>query len=228
MLKYFAILLIALAMFIGISGCAKKDEPDVSSIQEPPAAEVEEDRTPEEPIPNDEVVVENNPAEIEEPTEAKPEPPVKCDNPAPSFTLGDLNGKPVSLSDFAGKVVILDFWAIFCRPCIMEIPSFIELQKKYRESGLVVVGISLDRDPRTLPGFVKKMGINYTILANGHNVAMAYGNVTSIPTTFIIDRSGCVKHRVVGVHSYNQFDGLIKPLIEESVAVNTTSSKKAL
>ncbi len=148
----------------------------------------------------------------------EPQPPVTCSNPAPDFSLRSIDGERISLSDFRGKVVLLDFWATWCRPCVMGIPDLISLQSEYGKEDFVVIGISLDRQPAVVPRFVKQKGINYPIVYGwGESIAADYGNVTSIPTTFIVDRYGCIKQRLVGLHPKTELRKLIAPLIRESV-----------
>jgi cytochrome c biogenesis protein CcmG, thiol:disulfide interchange protein DsbE len=116
---------------------------------------------------------------------------------APDFTLSDLSGKSVSLYQHLGKVVVLDFWATWCPPCRMSIPELVKLQEKYREKGLVIIGVSLD-DPNTknayLESFREKYKINYTILRGDDEATEKYFGRSqfSIPTLFIINRDGMV------------------------------------
>ena len=128
--------------------------------------------------------------------------------PAPEWKLKDVEGKVVSSADFKGKVVVIDFWATWCPPCIAEIPGYIELQKKYGKDGLVIVGISLDqKGPSVVKPFMAKMGINYPIVMADEDTPAAFGGVEAIPTTFIIDRVGMIRDRKLGaepVESYEQ------------------------
>src|ERR1700747_522909 len=95
----------------------------------------------------------------------------KAGEVAPDLTLKDLNGADVSLSDYKGKVVLVNFWATWCEPCRVEIPWLIDLQKKYGPQGLQIVGITKeDGDEKTITDFTKKMGVNYTILVGTSNV----------------------------------------------------------
>jgi cytochrome c biogenesis protein CcmG/thiol:disulfide interchange protein DsbE len=132
---------------------------------------------------------------------------------APQFSLKDINGKEVSLSDFKGKVVILDFWATWCGPCRSEIPDFIALQKKYGGKGLQVIGISVDKDKNALSKFYKDNGMNYPVALTDGAVESKYGGIRGIPTTFIIDKSGKIVKKYVGATSKEQFEGDIKPLL---------------
>jgi cytochrome c biogenesis protein CcmG, thiol:disulfide interchange protein DsbE len=116
---------------------------------------------------------------------------------APDFTLEDLSGKKVSLSQYAGKVVILDFWATWCPPCRMSIPELVKLQEKYRDSGLVILGISVnssDTKNSDLSDFKERYKINYPILRADDKTTVKYfgNNEFSIPTLFIINRDGMV------------------------------------
>jgi thiol-disulfide isomerase/thioredoxin len=119
---------------------------------------------------------------------------------APDFTLYTLDGKEVKLSDYLGKVVILDFWATWCAPCRKGIPDLISIQNKYKDD-LVVIGISLDQ-PATqdqLIPFIKNYGINYPIVLGNIEVSAAYGNIQAIPTSFIIDQEGNIINKHIGL-----------------------------
>ena len=135
--------------------------------------------------------------------------------PSLSWELKDVSGKLVKSSDFAGKVVILDFWATWCGPCRMEIPGFIEFQKQYADKGLVVVGVSLDQDGASVvKSFMDKSGINYPVLLGDETIVSAFGGVEGIPTTFIIDRKGQIVRKHVGYAEKAEFEADIKPLLK--------------
>ncbi len=134
--------------------------------------------------------------------------------PAPDWKLTDLNGKRVSLSDFHGKVVILDFWATWCMPCRIEIPHFIELQKQYGDKGLAVIGVSLDEQgPDVVKKFVKQLSVNYPIVIGNEKVADAYGGIVAIPTTFVIDRQGRIVSQHMGYNDKATFEKEIQSLL---------------
>lgn len=124
--------------------------------------------------------------------------------PAPDFKLEDISGKTLSLSDVKGKVVLVDFWATWCSPCLMSIPELVDLQGKYKSKGLVIVGINVDDEKVSkaeLLAFKQKMGINYPILRANDKVYMDYFGRTSgfsIPALFVVDREGKVRDRFVG------------------------------
>lgn len=133
---------------------------------------------------------------------------------APEFDLEILSGGRAKLTDYRGKVVILDFWATWCPPCIKEIPDFVELQKKYGDKGLAILGISLDQNPkRVLRPFVKKYKMNYPVLLTDGKVDRAYGGITGIPTTFVINRKGEIYKQYVGFRPKNVFEADIKALL---------------
>jgi peroxiredoxin len=133
---------------------------------------------------------------------------------APAFTLADLNGKAVSSDAFKGKVVILDFWATWCPPCKEEIPHLVRLQSKYRGQGLEIVGLALDAGgAKDVRPFAEEHDVNYTMLIGSEDITKAYGNITMIPTTFVIDRNGKIVHRFVGYTAPEVFEQTIEPLL---------------
>ncbi|HEX7077229.1 MAG TPA: TlpA disulfide reductase family protein [Candidatus Eisenbacteria bacterium] len=137
--------------------------------------------------------------------------------PAPSFTLPDLDGKSVASSAFQGKVVILDFWATWCPPCKEEIPHLVNLQAKYRDRGLAIVGLSLDAGgANDVKPFADEHEVNYTMLIANDDVSKAFGGITMIPTTFVLDRSGVVVKRFIGYTPPEAFEETIQPLLGAS------------
>ncbi|MDY6844154.1 MAG: TlpA disulfide reductase family protein [Thermodesulfobacteriota bacterium] len=133
---------------------------------------------------------------------------------APDFALKDLEEKVVKLSDFKGKVVILNFWAMWCPPCRKEIPDLIDLYKTYKESNVQVIGISLDEmRTKKLKSFVQTYRINYPILLGNRKVVRDYGGIIGIPTSFIIDKKGVIYNRYSGYQKKEAFEQAIKKLL---------------
>jgi thiol-disulfide isomerase/thioredoxin len=125
---------------------------------------------------------------------------------APDFKLGDLDGKPLSLADAHGKVVLLNFWATWCGPCREEIPDLIALQTKYKDT-LQIIGISVDDDDAdVVKKVVDQTGINYPVAMASPEVRVQYGGISALPTSFVLDTEG----RVVQKH-----EGLRDPLLYE-------------
>ena len=127
---------------------------------------------------------------------------------APNFTLVDLHGKKVSLADYRGKAVVVDFWATWCGPCRMEIPWLEQFKKKYASKGLAVLGVATDpidtnsdesNVHSTVAGFASRHHMNYPILMATLPVVNNYGGIDAIPTTFFINRSGRVVASTVGL-----------------------------
>jgi cytochrome c biogenesis protein CcmG/thiol:disulfide interchange protein DsbE len=120
--------------------------------------------------------------------------------PAPDFALKDRDGATVHLSDYKGKVVMLDFWATWCGPCKIEIPWFMEFEQQYKDKGFAVLGVSMDEGGwDDVKPYIEERKINYRILLGDDKVDHEYGGIDSLPTTFLIDRSGKIAAVHVGI-----------------------------
>jgi cytochrome c biogenesis protein CcmG/thiol:disulfide interchange protein DsbE len=141
--------------------------------------------------------------------------PDKDRKPAPNFTLRDANGKSVSLADYKGKVVLLNFWATWCGPCGLEIPWFEEFEKQYKSQGFAVLGVSMDDDgwPAVKP-YMQEHNINYRVLLGNDSVSQLYGGLDALPTTFIIDREGNIAYPHVGLIGKNEYLNEIQSLLD--------------
>jgi peroxiredoxin len=149
----------------------------------------------------------------------RPSKPVVRDNSqrkhAPDFALKDANGKLVHLADYQGKVVLLDFWATWCGPCVIEIPWFTEFQRKYKDRGFEVLGVSMDDDGwKAINPFVAKRKINYRIVLGDDKTGDQYGGLEALPTTFVIDRNGRIASVHVGLAGKKDFEDAIEKLLE--------------
>jgi thiol-disulfide isomerase/thioredoxin len=135
--------------------------------------------------------------------------------PAVDFSETDLQGNTVRLSDLKGKVVLLNFWGIWCKSCRQEIPHLIELDRKWREMGLVVLGADYGDEPSDLPAFVEELGMTYPVLVDG-GLADDY-EVLVYPTSVVIDREGQVRLRVEGyqTESFEEMKSLLERVLVE-------------
>jgi len=131
---------------------------------------------------------------------------------APDFSLEDINGKMVKLSDFSGKVVILDFFATWCPPCRQEIPDFIELEKAYADKGFAMMGVAVV-SKKEAQNYAAEVGINYPVLVDDGKVSAVYGPIRSIPTTFVLDRQGRIARFYIGYRAKSVFENDIKELL---------------
>jgi peroxiredoxin len=134
---------------------------------------------------------------------------------APNFSLQTQNGKVIELSKLKGKVVLVNFWATWCPPCRAEIPDFIEVYNTYKSKGFEIIGIALDEEgwSKVAP-YVKEAKMNYPVVLGSAEVVQQYGNIESIPTTFIIDKNGYIAGRQVGVLSKTALEQKLKSLLK--------------
>lgn len=140
---------------------------------------------------------------------SKYEPP-KIGKVAPDFALVDLNDKEVRLSDLRGKVVFLNFWATWCKPCKEEMPSMEVLHKNFEKDGLVVLAVSIDRVTTTkdIPPFIKSMNLSFPVLIDSWGKTdMPYKRM-GVPETFIIDQQGVIREIVIGPRDWTRLDSL--------------------
>jgi len=136
--------------------------------------------------------------------------------PAPDFALKDADGKTVRLSDYKGKVVLLNFWATWCGPCKIEIPWFMDFQRKHKDRGFVVIGVAMDDDGwDVVKPFVNQYAINYRIVLGDDRVSEAYGGVEALPTTFLIDRESRIADTHVGLAARSDFEDGIQNLLND-------------
>jgi peroxiredoxin len=134
---------------------------------------------------------------------------------APDFALKDGDGKTVRLSDYKGKVVLLDFWATYCGPCKIEIPWFMDFERKHKDQGFSVLGVSMDDDGwNAVKPFVNDVGINYRVMVGDDSMAEKYGGIEALPTTFLIDRDGKIAAVHVGLTSKSEIENAIEQLLQ--------------
>jgi peroxiredoxin len=134
---------------------------------------------------------------------------------APDFTLKNSNGSSVKLSEYKGKVVLLDFWATWCGGCKVEIPWFMEFAEKHKRSGLAVVGVAMDEDGwKLVKPYLKEKKVNYPVVIGNEALAKQYG-VDSLPMTLLIDRDGKVAASHIGLVDKQKFEDEIRVLLQD-------------
>ena len=139
--------------------------------------------------------------------------PANLRKAAPGFTLSDSTGAPVRLSDYKGKVVLLNFWATWCHGCKLEIPWFVEFESRFKDSGLAVIGVSMDADGwKSVKPYLKEKKLNYPVVIGSEGLANQYG-LTSMPMTALIDRQGKIAALHTGVVDKAACEGEIRQLL---------------
>jgi cytochrome c biogenesis protein CcmG/thiol:disulfide interchange protein DsbE len=143
--------------------------------------------------------------------------------PAPNFTLEDITGKKVSLADYKGKAVLVNFWATWCAPCKLETPWLVELRNKYAPQGFEILGISAEaddlkaddtdgwtKDKAAINKFVQQMHMPYPVLINGDSISKDYGGLDAMPSSFFVDRNGVVVATQTGLTSQSEIAAKIE------------------
>jgi thiol-disulfide isomerase/thioredoxin len=133
---------------------------------------------------------------------------------APGFSLSGLAGERLNLSDYRGKVVLLDFWATWCEPCREEIPHFVELQNKYRDQGFQIIGVAMDDGPEPVRDFYRQFKMNYPVVMGNAKTGELYGGLLGLPVTFVIGREGRIYSRHTGATDISLFDREIKAQLQ--------------
>jgi len=131
---------------------------------------------------------------------------------APTFRLINSEGAPVSLSQYKGKVVLLDFWATWCTGCKVEIPWYMQFSTKYNGDGLVVLGVAMDDTWKPVRPFVKEKKMNYPVVLGNKEIAKQY-RLTSMPKTLLIDRNGRIAYSFTGIVDRDKFESELKSLL---------------
>ena len=132
---------------------------------------------------------------------------------APDFTLTGLDGQPLRLSAFRGKVVLLNFWATWCAPCQIEMPRFARWQRELGPSGFQVIGISMDDDAAPARRLVRRLDLGYPVAMGNARLGKRYGGVLGLPLTFLIDRNGIVRARFQGESDLRAIESQVKALL---------------
>jgi thiol-disulfide isomerase/thioredoxin len=135
-------------------------------------------------------------------------------NKAPALTLKDVRGRTIRLSDYKGKVVLLNFWATWCPPCRSEMPEFIKMQREYQSKGLQVIGVTYPPEQiGEVRQFIRKLGVNYPIALGKKETKTLFDQTDTLPLTVVIDRQGDVHELIEGILLPEEFEQKIKPLL---------------
>ena len=135
--------------------------------------------------------------------------------PAPQFARPDLKGQPISLARLRGKVVLLNFWASWCGPCLTEMPEFMNWQRRFAAQGLQVVGISMDDDAASARKLAEKLKVDYPIAMGDPKLGQRFGGVLGLPLTFLIDRKGEVRAVYQGVSNLPAMETQVRTLLAD-------------
>ncbi len=134
-------------------------------------------------------------------------------DPAPAFVLNSLDGKPLALADYRRKVIVLNFWATWCPPCVEETPSLEKFSEAVRPLDVVVLGVSVDDDPAALARFVAKYHLTYPIARDPGRALAAHYGTFKFPETYIIGRDGKVAEKIIGPMDWG--DPRMKTFVED-------------
>lgn len=134
---------------------------------------------------------------------------------APEFELKSVDGSAFRLSELRGRVVLLNFWATWCIPCRAEIPELNEMHRELESKGLTIIGASWNDSPELLRRFEKDIKIEYKVLLDAESIQNKFGGIPSLPTTYIIDREGQIRSKIIGARDKASFEAVIRPLLEE-------------
>ena len=142
--------------------------------------------------------------------------PLAAGHAAPPFVLKDAGGKPISMTAYRGKVVLLNFWATWCAPCRIEMPWFEEFSKKYQVRGLAVLGVSLDDGGwKQIQPALAKLKVTYPIVLGDSKISKSYGMGDLLPVTFLIDRAGKIRAVKEGFGKKEEFKSSVEKLLQE-------------
>jgi len=131
---------------------------------------------------------------------------------AADFALPSIDGTTVKLSDYRGKIVILNFWASWCPPCRKELPDFAAFHRENREKGVAVVGIAVDEAVPAIKKLVAESGVGYPVVLGDRKLQADYGGIRAVPTTFVIDKAGTIVKKHLGMMSKADLEAAVKAI----------------
>jgi thiol-disulfide isomerase/thioredoxin len=142
----------------------------------------------------------------------------------PDFHLKDINGRPLSISNYRGKVVLVNFWATWCVPCRVETPDLVRWQAQYRRQGLRVLGVAYPpSDILEVRRYVKKFKLNYRVALGSKETKTNFTSSEALPVTVVIDRKGTVREVIEGIMYADEFAQKVKPLLRSRSQLNSIS-----
>lgn len=148
------------------------------------------------------------------------------DTKAPQLELRDLDGRVVRLSDYHGKVVLINFWATWCPPCRAEMPDLVRLQREHRKQGLQIIGITYPPEKKArVRRFARSIKVNYPIILGTRQIKARFSSDETLPLTIVIDRDGKITDIISGILLREEFDEKIKPLLMKNAEGGSRSAK---
>ena len=135
-----------------------------------------------------------------------------ADDPAPSFDLAGTEGIRHRLGDFAGRPLLIHFWASWCPPCRKELPDFAAFHRENREKGVAVVGIAVDEAVPAIKKLVAESGVGYPVVLGDRKLQADYGGIRAVPTTFVIDKAGTIVKKHLGMMSKADLEAAVKAI----------------
>ncbi len=161
------------------------------------------------------LILRSNQGGVNDPVDTFVLPPIEINKPAPELTLFDLDGKEVSLSDFRGKVVLLNNWATWCPPCREEMPEFKIFYNKYKDQGFQIVAIDAGDPENEVRNFVEQEGLDFVVLLDPENKSLLTFQRDALPNTFVIDRDGNLRLAWLGAINGPTLEKYVAPLLKE-------------
>jgi len=140
--------------------------------------------------------------------------PISVEYPAPALTIIDLEGRPVSLQDYLGKVILVNNWATWCPPCKAEMPALQEYYEAHKDQGFMIVAIEAGDEPSSIKQFVDEYSLTFDVLADPNMLALAVFRNDGLPNSYVIDREGVVRLAWTGAISLSMLETHLTPLLE--------------
>ncbi len=143
---------------------------------------------------------------------------------APDFVLRTLDGKDFRMTDHRGEVVLINFWATWCGPCVVETPELVDLYNDLHEEGLTILGISLDEEGfEVVAPFAEEFHVTYPIAVDDGTVAEAFGGVYGLPTSYVIDKNGAIQQRFIGIFPTKEMRPVLEEMLQEPYTDHTSN-----